>query len=37
MNIQLDCSKRVAIDRQIEEKVNQIFQINLMKLKIKEF
>ena len=29
--------KNVAIDRQIEEKINEILQINLMKLKIQEF
>ena len=29
--------KRKAIDRQIEEKVNEMLQINLMKLKIQKF
>ena len=29
--------KNAAIDRQIEEKINEILQINLMKLKIQEF
>ena len=29
--------KNAAIDRQIEEKINEILQINLLKLKIQEF
>ena len=29
--------KNAAIDRQIEEKINNILQINLLKLKIQEF
>ena len=29
--------KTAAIDRQIEEKVNKMLQINLMKLKIQKF
>ena len=45
---QLDCNticnkytvrllKNAAIDREIEEKINEILQINLLKLKIQEF
>ena len=29
--------KNAVIDRQIEEKINEILQINLLKLKIQEF
>ena len=29
--------KNAATDRQIEEKINEILQINLLKLKIQEF
>ena len=37
MNIRVRVLKRKAIDRQIEEKVNEMLQINLMKLKIQKF
>ena len=37
MNITVRFLKRKAIDRQIEEKVNEMLQINLMKLKIQKF
>ena len=29
--------KNAVIDRQIEEKINEILQINLLKLKMQEF